>query len=85
MEKFKYGLLVVFKQFVEIINKSTDRIVTNSKQLFKPAVSVLTFSYSKAVVASLINANRELGDIMVYVCESNPFKEGRQTFDELKA
>lgn len=58
MEKFKLGLLEVFKEFVEIIGKSTGRIVTNSKQLFKPAVSVLTFSYSKAVVASLVNANK---------------------------
>ena len=83
MEKFKVGLLEVFKEFIEIINNSTDRIVSHSRQLFRPGSSVLTYSYSKAVAASLINANREHRDLIVYVCETNPFKEGRQTFDDL--
>lgn len=53
LESFKVGLLKVSKEFLDVIDTSTKRIVQNSREIFKPMQKILTYSYSRSVISAI--------------------------------
>ncbi|EYB90647.1 hypothetical protein Y032_0217g2407 [Ancylostoma ceylanicum] len=72
------------KIFIERVGKSRGMIARHARPFFRNDMNVLTHSYSKVVLESLVTVHKSGTIVHVWVTESQPDASGRMMYDALR-
>ncbi|CAI2348384.1 unnamed protein product [Caenorhabditis sp. 36 PRJEB53466] len=71
------------RQFYGSVKGARVKIATHTKLLFSDNMNILTHSFSKVVLASILSAHKSGCPLTVYVTESQPDESGKHMCQEL--